>query len=90
MIKYNIYKQIRKQVDNHKKLAEFTKNKAYYIKFATIFDSVTGLKNLGNYINMPDFIKLLDKTSHGILFAKSQKFLLDNSNYVKLQLVEYL
>lgn len=55
MIKYKIHKQIRKQVDNYKKLAEFTKNETYYIKFTTTFYSVTGLINIGNYISMPDF-----------------------------------
>lgn len=80
IIKYSTYKQTRKQIDEYKKLAEFTKNKAYHINFITVLDEIVTLTNLGNYINMPDFNKLLDKTSHDILEYKFQKVVLDNNH----------
>ena len=80
IIKYSTYKQTRKQIDEYKKLAEFTKNKAYHINVITVLDETVILTNLGNYINMPDFNKLLDKTSHDILEDKFQKVVLDNSH----------
>ena len=80
IIKYSTYKQTRKQIDEYKKLAEFTKNKAYHINVVTVLDETVILTNLGNYINMPDFNKLLDKTSRDILEDKFQKVVLDNSH----------